>query len=175
MGSHGLSPFALLAVVFCAACGGASTSVETATVDSVRDGDTILLEDGRRVRLVQVDAPELGVECWGEEAADALERLAPPGTDLRLERDPGLDDVDRHGRLLRYVHAGDSNLTLELVRIGAAAPYFYRCERGLYARRLVAAAREARTGRRGLWGACPGVRLLPDRPVATGTSRPAAA
>ncbi len=97
------------------------------------------------------------------------------GTELRLERDPGLDDVDRYGRLLRYVHVGGRNLTLELVRIGAAAPYFYRGERGLYARRLVAAAREARSERRGLWGACPepafapSVRSRPDR------SRPAAA
>jgi micrococcal nuclease len=156
--------------VLCAACGGASTPAGTASVDSVRDGDTILLEDGRRVRLVQVDAPELGVECWGDEAANALARLAPPGTELRLERDPRLDDADRHGRLLRYVHAGGRNLTLELVRIGAAAPYFYRGERGLYARRLVAAARAARSERRGLWGACPGTRLLPERQVETGRS-----
>ena len=92
----------------------------------------------------------------------------PPGTQLRLERDPRLDDVDRHGRLLRYAHSGERNLTLELVRIGAAAPYFYRGERGLYARRLVAAAREARTARRGLWGACPRARLRPERQVETG-------
>ena len=59
-------------------------------------------------------------------------------------------------------------MTLELVRIGAAAPYFYRAERGLYARRLVAAAREARSERRGLWGACPQARFRPERQVATG-------
>ena len=154
--------------MLCAACGGASTPTGTARVDSARDGDTLLLEDGRRVRLVQVDAPELGVECWGDEAADALERLAPPGTELRLERDPRLDDVDQHGRLLRYAHANGRNLTLELVRAGAAAPYFYRGEHGLYARRLVAAAREAQAERRGLWGGCPATRLLPERQVATG-------
>ena len=170
MGPDRLRRVALLAVLLCTACGGAGTPAGTATVDSVRDGDTILLEDGRRVRLVQVDAPELGVECWGDEAAEALDRLAPPGAELRLERDPGLDDVDRHGRLLRYVHAGGRNLTLELVRIGAAAPYFYRGERGLHARRLLAAARDARAKRRGLWGACPGARLLPERQVATGPS-----
>ena len=144
-------------------------------VDSARDGDTILLDDGRRVRLVQVDAPELGVECWGDEAAAALDRLAPPGTELRLERDPGLDDVDRYDRLLRYVHAGGRNLTLELVRIGAAAPYFYRGERGLYARRLVAAAREARSERRGLWGACPGPASSPSARSRPGRPRRAAA
>ena len=134
----------------------------------MRDGDTILLSDGRRVRLVQVDAPELGRECHGDASAAALERLAPPGTELRLERDPRLDDVDRHRRLLRYAYADGSNLNVEVVRLGAAAPYFYRGERGRYARRLVAAAREARAERRGLWGACPGTRLRPERQVETG-------
>ena len=168
MGSDHLRGLVLLALALCAACGGSAAPAGTATVDSVRDGDTILLEDGRRVRLVQVDAPELGVECWGDEAAEALERLAPAGTALRLERDPGLDDVDRHGRLLRYAHAGALNLNLEAVRIGAAAPYFYRGERGLNARRLVAAAREARAARRGLWGACPAARLDPERALGAG-------
>lgn len=115
-----------------------------------------------------MDAPELGRECHGDEAARELALLAPRGAELRLERDPRLDDVDRHGRLLRYAHRGATNLNVELVRLGAAAPYFYRGERGLYARRLVAAAREARTGRRGLWGACPRARLLPGRQVETG-------
>ena len=122
------------------------------------------------MRLVQIDAPELGLECHGDASADALARLAPPGTELELERDPQLDDVDRHRRLLRYVYMGGTNLNVELVRIGAAAPYFYRGERGRHARRLIAAANEAQAGRRGLWGACPGARLLPERQVATGSS-----
>lgn len=134
----------------------------------MRDGDTILLADGNRVRLVQVDAPELGVECWGDEAALALGRLVRRGTDLRLEPDPRLDAVDRHGRLLRYAHVDGRNLNVELVRLGAAAPYFYRGERGAYANELLAAARSARAGRRGLWGACPRAVLRPARAVETG-------
>ena len=120
------------------------------------------------MRLVQIDAPELGRECHGDESARVLSRLAPAGTELRLERDPRLDDVDRHGRRLRYAFVGATNVNVELVDVGAAAPYFYRGERGRLARRLLAAAHEARAGRRGLWGACPGARLLPERQVATG-------
>lgn len=148
------------------ACGGGAQT--GAKVDSVRDGDTILLAGGVRVRLVQVDAPELGVECWGDEAASALRRLVRSGATLRLETDPRLDAVDRHGRLLRYAHADGRNLNVELVRIGAAAPYFYRGERGRYADELLAAARAARAGRRGLWGACPRAVLRPARAVASG-------
>ena len=149
-----------------AACGGGAAN--RAAVDSVRDGDTILLADGIRVRLVQVDAPELGVECWGDEAAAELARIVRSGAELRLEADPRLDDVDRHGRLLRYAHADGRNVNVELVRLGAAAPYFYRGERGRYADELLAAARAAHAGRRGLWGACPRAGLHPARAIDTG-------
>ncbi len=149
-----------------AACGGAAAT--GAAVDSVRDGDTILLVDGVRVRLVQVDAPELGIECWGNEAAATLTRLVRRGAELHLEADPRLDATDRHGRLLRYAHVNGRNVNVELVRLGAAAPYFYRGERGSYADELLGAAEAARAGRRGLWGACPRARLRPARAIDTG-------
>ena len=139
-----------------------------ARVDSVRDGDTILLSTGRRVRLLQVDAPELVSECYGTEAARELGRLAPGGESIRLARDPALDATDRHGRLLRYAWVGGRNLGLELVRRGAAAPYFYRGERGRQAAELEREGRRARARRVGLWGACPSARLAPARAVATG-------
>lgn len=120
------------------------------------------------MRLLQVDAPELGVECHGDESAAALGRLAPPGTRVRLERDPDLDDVDRHGRLLRYAHTKTTNVNVELVRRGAAAPYFYRGAQGRLAERLLAAARAAQRAGRGLWAACPRARLLPTRQVDAG-------
>jgi endonuclease YncB( thermonuclease family) len=156
----------LAALALVAGCGGVEASGPR--VDSVRDGDTILLDDGARVRLVQVDAPELRVECWGDEAAAALARLVPAGAELRLERDPLLDDVDRHGRLLRYAHLDGVNVNLELVRLGAAAPYFYRGEHGHYAGELLAAGRAARDGQLGLWGACPRAVLRPSRAIEAG-------
>lgn len=172
MGADLLTRVALLAVVLvCTSCGSparSSPAPAAARVDSVRDGDTILLESGRRVRLLQVDAPELAVECWGDEAAAVLRKLVAPDSELRLERDPLLDAVDRHDRLLRYAHAGGRNVNIELVRRGAATPYFYRGVRGRYGSRLLAAARAAREARRGLWAACPQARLHPTRAVDSG-------
>lgn len=137
-----------------AGCGGGPAD-ELDVVASVRDGDTVLLEDGRRVRLVQVDAPELGTgECYGRDAFAELERLLPRGARVVLEADPALDDVDRFGRLLRYVVHGGTNVNLELVRRGAAEPFFFRGDRGRHARALLEAAAEARAAGRGLWGAC---------------------
>jgi endonuclease YncB( thermonuclease family) len=88
-----------------------------------------------------------------------------------LEADVALDKVDRYGRLLRYIRRNGSNINLELVRRGAATPYFYGGDRGRYASRLMAAARAARAAKRGLWRACPGTRLDPYAAAATGKRR----
>jgi len=135
----------------------------------VGDGDTIVLRDGRTIRLVQIDAPESADECYGREATRALEKLAPLGTVVGLEQDPALDDTDVYERLLRYVVVDGRNVNVELVRNGSATPCFFRGERGRHADELLAAAREARAARRGLWGACPEARLDPDRGAATGS------
>lgn len=173
-----LLALALLAVVTAAAWagGGSGAAGETAVVASVYDGDTLTLTSGRRVRLLQVDTPELGSgECYSRAARTALLGLVPPGSRVTLLADPALDRVDRYGRLLRYVLRGTTSVNVELVRRGAAAPYFYRGERGRYAGALVRAAEQARAARRGLWGACPSTVLDPARAVATGSSGPPAA
>ena len=144
------------------------TGTTTATVEWVNDGDTLTLTDGRKVRLVQIDAPELATECFGRVALRALIDVAPRGTRITLAADGELDDRDRHGRLLRYVFVGDMNVNLELVRLGAAAPYFFRNERGRYADELLDAADDARESRRGFWKACPGAELNPGMGSVTG-------
>jgi endonuclease YncB( thermonuclease family) len=139
--------------------GGAST---TATIARVLDGDTIVLTDGRHVRLVQLDAPETDeAECYAAEATGVLIRLLPFGTEVEIETDPTLDKRDRFGRILAYVARNGTNINLELVREGAASPYFFHGDRGRYALDLLEAANEASRHQRGLWGACPGTALDP--------------
>jgi micrococcal nuclease len=62
--------------------GGAPVAA-AARIGHVTDGDTVVLADGARVRLVQIDTPEVyfGVECFGRAASAALERMLPPGTE----------------------------------------------------------------------------------------------
>lgn len=174
-----LAPVAavLLSAVLLGACAdtgpASSSSLEsgsqnTGRVAGISDGDTLRLVDGRRIRLVQIDAPEREFECFGNAATNALVLLAPVGSTVVLERDPSLDDRDRHGRLLRYVRGGRRNVNVELVRLGAAAPYFYRGERGRHAAALLRAAKLALAERRGLWRACPAARLAPTRQIAAG-------
>jgi endonuclease YncB( thermonuclease family) len=147
----------------------ALASPQVERVGRVVDGDTIELRSGARVRLVQIDTPEVFEgECYGAQASRALERLLPAGARIRLEADPATDRVDRFGRLLRYVVRADGvNVNLRLVSLGAAAPYFYDGERGRYAKQLESRARSARAKRLGLWGACPRTPYDPYHGVST--------
>ena len=167
---------ALAAIVLLAVAAGGARGGGLPRVVSVADGDTLTVSTGQRVRLVQIDSPELGSgECYSRAAAKELRRLIPIGTPVLLETDARLDRVDRHGRLLRYVWKGDVNVNQELVRRGAATVWFYDGDRGKYAGRLLAAQAEARSAKRGLWGACPGTRVDTSKAVDTGVSGPPAA
>jgi endonuclease YncB( thermonuclease family) len=143
--------------------GPRSTTSPTETVD---------LANGQRVRLFQIDTPEVyfGVECYGRRASGETKRLLPPGTRVRLLVEPATDRVDQYGRLLRYVIRGSDglNVNLRLVADGAAAPYFYAGRRGLFASRIEQLARRARALHRGLWGRCPYTPWDPYHGVSTG-------
>jgi micrococcal nuclease len=149
-----------------AAGGGEGRTRANATIERIVDGDTLVVRGGARVRLVQIDAPEAGSECYSVSSTRELSRLARPGARVVLDADPRLDRVDRYGRLLRYVFAAGRNVNVELVRRGAATPYFYGGDRGRYASALLSANVAARASGRGMWGSCR-VSWSPEEPVDT--------
>ncbi len=142
-------------------------------IQSITDGDTVKLASGKSIRLLQIDTPELrGNECYAREAAQELAKiLAGPGA-LRISIDPKLDQIDAYGRLLRYLFIGRTNVNLEMVRRGAATPYFYRNELGKYSNSLLKAAKRAQVKKIGLWKKCPGTILNPYRALTTLTQTP---
>jgi len=155
-----------------------STAAAMSTVlriDHVADGDTVDLTNGARVRLVQIDTPEVysHPECYGKKASTVTKRLLPPGTAVRLTSEPKTDSVDSYGRLLRYVirRRDGLNINVRLVAVGAAAPYFYEGRRGRYAAKLTRLALHARSHHLGLWGRCPGTPYNPNEGVSTGPPR----
>jgi micrococcal nuclease len=116
------------------------------------DGDTIVLADKERVRLIGVDTPELHhprkpVQYFAVEAYRFTQSVAE-GKKVRLEYD--WQRRDRYGRLLAYVYLPDGTfLNAELIRQGfghayTKYPFKYLDE----FRRL---EREARETGRGLW------------------------
>lgn len=149
----------------------AATDANAAVVVSkIYDGDTITLSTGERVRLLQIDTPELSpAECYGEEARAALGSLLRSSGDVSLKTDPKLDKLDRYGRLLRYVYVGKTNINLKLVEIGAATPYFYKGDKGMYSNQMLRAAQNAKAKSLGLWKKCPGTQLTPTNAISTVT------
>jgi micrococcal nuclease len=136
---------------------GPTGPTEVAVVASVTDGDTIRVElDGENVpvRYIGIDAPETRdpVEPFGAEATDANEQLVA-GREVVLERD--VSDVDRFGRLLRYVwiemEAGWILVNLELVRQGMATVVTFPPDVKYHDEVLLPAQREAREAGVGLW------------------------
>ena len=157
---------ALLAIG--ASISGGYTASAATTITKVYDGDTITLSTGEKVRLLQIDTPELSpTECYSKEARSALVSLLNAPGQLTLKTDPKLDKVDRYGRLLRYVFIGKTNINLKLVEIGAAAPYFYKGDKGQYSTQILKAAQTAKSKSIGLWKSCPGTQLTPNDAVTT--------
>ncbi len=117
------------------------------------DGDTVIIER-ERVRLVQINTPELGT-CYAKEAKRFTKQFIEGEGVIKLERDPFLDNKDGYGRQLRYLIKGGRNLNLELVRGGYAKPMFYNKVRGKYADLIEKYATNAKAKRLGVWN-CKG-------------------
>lgn len=126
--------------------------IEIARVAHVIDGDGVRLADGREVRYIGIDAPEMvnvfgDPEPWAQEATDANARLVA-GKDVRLERE--VSDADRHSRLLRHVYVGDTWINGKLVHLGMATILPIRPD-VRYQAQLERLQAEAQHARRGLW------------------------
>lgn len=145
-----------------------SESNAATTITKIYDGDTITLNTGERVRLLQIDTPELSSEeCYAEEARSALVSLLNTSGQLNLQSDPKLDKKDKYGRLLRYVFVGKTNINLKMVELGAAAPYFYKGNKGQFSSQILKAAQNAKAKSLGLWSSCPGTLLTPTFALST--------
>ena len=125
----------------------------TFVVKRVVDGDTIVLSNGERVRLIGVDTPESvhprkPVEYFSKEASAFTKKMVE-GKPVRLEYD--WNRRDKYGRTLAYVYRMPDNLFLnaEIVKQGyghayTRFPFKYMEEFRRY-------ESEARDMERGLW------------------------
>src|SRR5688572_2338318 len=124
----------------------------------VIDGDTLEVAGAGRVRLLGIDAPELGsgFETPAPFAREARERLASLAHRqwVRLEGDD--EKRDSYGRALAYVFRTDGMmLNAEMLRAGLARVSARRSLRHLG--ELRRAEEEAQRARRGVWGERPSI------------------
>ncbi len=131
------------------------------------DGDTLLLEDGERVRLIGIDTPEMHesnklyrdaqrtkqdistIQRLGRRAYEFTKNLVE-GKRVSLEFD--VEKRDKYGRLLAYAYLKDGTfVNAEIVKQGYASLMTYP-PNVKYADLFVKLYQEARENRRGLWG-----------------------
>ena len=129
-----------------------NTLHEFVKVKRVIDGDTFVLEDEQKVRLIGIDAPEMNYktgnpECGALKAKLKLQELTENKT-VRLEKD--LSDKDKYGRLLRYVYVDNTFVNAELVRLGLAQVKHYKPDTAKY-HSLKEIEKQAKNNKLGIW------------------------
>ena len=134
---------------------GSALDTPSYEVAWVYDGDTLRLEDGRKIRLIGIDTPELGRdgkpgEPHARQALQRLRRLVEDGGGrVRLRLGP--DQRDHYGRYLAHLYLPDQRDAAEqllqegLGRATIMPPNIHHLNC------LLEAERRARDAGRGLW------------------------
>jgi micrococcal nuclease len=126
---------------------------EEVEVFRVEDGDTIELADGRYVRYIGIDSPEvkleddMKVEYFGKEAKRANEKLVD-GKVVTLEYD--INELDRLGRTLAYVLVDGKLVNHELAK-GGYAKFDTWMPNNRYQNLFMSATVEAQEKKLGMW------------------------
>jgi micrococcal nuclease len=119
----------------------------------VADGDTIALKDGRLVRYLGIDAPEINhaagtAQPFGFEARARNREWVGSG---RVRLDYDLERLDAYGRTLAYVFLPDGSMVNERLLIEGLAFCLAKAPNLKYEDRLLRAQRQAMASRRGIW------------------------
>ena len=128
-------------------------NMEKHKVTRVVDGDTFVIENKEKVRLIGVDTPETvkpntAVQYYGKEASDFSKKLLA-GNYVYLEKD--ISNTDKYGRLLRYIYLEDGTFFNELIiKEGYAKVSTYPPD-VKYVDVFIQAERFARENNKGLW------------------------
>ena len=119
----------------------------------VNDGDTIVLDNGNRVRYIGINAPEIDhenqkAEPFGYEARSFNKKLVSSHK-IRLEFDR--ERYDQYDRLLAYVFLPDGTfVNAQLVQNGFAY-YLYRSANIKYQSILLKTQQKAMKSQKGIW------------------------
>ena len=136
-----------------------SERLKPVAVSKVLDGDTLRLADGRSVRLIGLNTPEMGrqgrsAEPYAREAKQRLQHLVD-ASGRKVGLRPGRQSSDRYGRLLAHAYDARGN-NLEAALLAEGLGYFVAISPNT---ELVAchqaAERRARIASRALWSKRP--------------------
>jgi micrococcal nuclease len=108
-------------------------------VTHVVDGDTVVVNDGTRIRYIGINSPEKGQKYYSQ--AKELNRQLVVGKTIYLEYDES--QFDSFGRTLAYVFTKEGFVNELIVKNGLAME-FYRSPNGKYRKILKRAEQEAK-------------------------------
>ncbi len=123
-------------------------------VRKVYDGDTVILENGKKIRLLGINTPEVEgrykvAEPGGEEARQWLTKFLN-GKQVRLQMD--IEKKDKYKRTLAYLFTREGvHVNVELVRKGLAFVNIH-IPNVQYTNDLVKAGEQAEIAKLGIWG-----------------------
>jgi micrococcal nuclease len=136
-----------------AVAGVRDNSEDAARIMRVNDGDTVTVSiNGRleRIRLIGIDAPEMGQGLWGEKAKKHLEDILYSSRNVYVEYD--VERRDKYGRLLAYTRTTDGRLVnAEMLRDGYAVLFTFP-PNVKHVDEFTSSQRQAREKKRGIWG-----------------------
>ena len=119
----------------------------------VDDGDTIVLQDGRRVRYIGINTPEIAhADTPAEPYAYAAKRFNQKLViNKRIQLVFDAEQFDRYGRTLAYIFLSDNTfVNAELIRVGYAF-FVPRKPNVRYDQIFLKTQREAMTAGEGMW------------------------
>ncbi len=122
-------------------------------VRRIVDGDTLLLKDGTRVRMIGIDTPETkregtAIQPFGPEASAYTQRAIEQGR-ITLVFDG--ERLDNYGRTLAHVYVGDRFLSEELIQQGLARVLYNHPYSDAMKDRFRAAENAAKREKKGIW------------------------
>lgn len=122
-------------------------------VQKAVDGDTLRLQDGRSVRLVGIDAPEIDHENGNHQymALEALRFVSKltNGKRIRLEKDQS--EHDSYGRILAYAFDSTGQMLNQQIVANGFAHVLYLQPDVKAHETLLGAQRQAMTNKQGKW------------------------
>jgi micrococcal nuclease len=123
-------------------------------VEKVYDGDTVKLDDGRKIRLLGINTPEVRHRNQDNQAGGEVAKrwLADKLTNQKVRLETDAEQTDKYKRTLAHLFTENKeHINVQLVEMGLAAVNIYPPNL-LYVKELVDAEDRAEQAKKGIWG-----------------------
>ncbi|MDP2166911.1 MAG: thermonuclease family protein [Thermodesulfovibrionales bacterium] len=140
-----------------------SSGREYFRVIRVHDGDTVtamIAGKTEKIRLVGIDAPEIGQRSWGQKAKRHIEEILD-SSDRSVSLEYDIETRDRYGRLLAYLWTKDGKMLNRTMIEDGYALLLTVPPNVMHVEEFKVSQESARRSKSGIWGS-DGLREKPS-------------